>query len=631
MTDPNGRSVLDRGYDLFESLSLRQAFIICALFYVSITGIGLMIEGHNFDDWRHMHGASDLWAGPEGRWSMDFLFRYIMMERFHLPLQILLAFPCLWACSYGLAQYVRGPSADPLATIFIFLIGTNHIYMSSALMFNAHLFAYPFAFLLSFLAFHLAFITRHKSGMITRVGLVLVSAQLLSFSLGIYQTFALFGLAIPVLVVLRHDRFKLREEWPFILNCLIICLVGLLLYGVEWQLYVATLEPVDEFVRFFAPTLDDLIAKVAHLPEFLVRTYAGALVPSSMMYRIVNAIAVVATAGVIGLSFVAALTDKAEPSTNARLFSALRIVVASVTLVVILPILFWFTYKEIYTPGRVVAAIGFWIPALLISALTLVRQASNIPAKKVVSVGVSAIFILLCAATVLTASETWSDRARIHHTDKNVAHAIYARVNSMEGHDGRTFRIVGGLDYSGFSRGGQIGWTTLHPMNQRMGIFKAMFNLDDFVASFSISPKSCEAMPSAAASYVYEGIAYVCLEPKTAFLPLTRCTDFNRDGVESLCIKDNVIIHKTTDCSARTAASRRIEVLFLAPDDQILQYTRFQPNNPGLALSDGCYSAIEAPLQPYEAIEVRVYTPDAGYKWNERIDLGMFDGEPGGD
>ena len=621
-TSPN--SVINSASKALAALSMKSAIFVCALIYTVVTGFGLMTEGYNFDDWRHLDGTPELWAGPEGRWVMDFLFRFIMMERFHLPLQILLAFPCLLACSYGLARYAMGRNFVALAMVFIFLIGTHHVYMSSALMFNAHIFAYPLAFFLSFLAFHLVFKARQRSGVLVQIGVLLLSGQLLALSLGIYQTYALFGLAIPVLIVLLYDRYALRREWVFLLHCLLVCLIGLLLYRLEWHLYLAALDTPVDLVRFEPPTIADLFSKVGQLPDFLARIYAGALVPSSTVFRLVNALAAMTVFGAVSLAIYAALRDTEEPSPRARLFAVARIIAATFTLLVILPVLFWFTYKDTFTPARVVAFVEFWLPALILAALALAVRRRKNRVTQGAFVGGALALSVISAVTVLTASETWSDRARIFEMDKDHARAVYARVNAMDGHDGQTFRVIGGVDYTNFSRGGQLGWTTLHASNPRLGIFKSMYNLDAFIASYPISPQACDAMPSASASYVHEGVAYVCLEAKPSFLPLTECVDIDRDGGGSICLKHDMIIHKVPDCTSADTARRALHIDFRDAAGTVIGTAKMHPEIVKLPLSDGCYKAVDAPDQAYHSLEISLTEAGTGSVWTQSIARDAF-------
>lgn len=614
---------LEQALSWLAHLSHAYVLILSAILYASVTGIGLLFEGYNFDDWRHLGATPELWAGPEGRWVMDFLYRFVMQEQFLLPLQILLAFPCLYGCSYLLAKYAVGDRYHALATLLIFLIGSQHIYMSSALMFNAHIFAYPFAFVLSLLAFHTVFRTR-SAGLAQKLLSALLAAQLLAFSLGIYQTYALFGLAIPVLVVALHDTYKIREEFVFLGVCFLVCVGGLLLYQLEWDLYRAAINLSTDARRFEAPTLGDGIDKLFALPAFLTRIYAGALVPAPTYFRLASVLAVLVTAGGVALAIYASFIDDTLKDRSAKLFAMARILIAAITLLVVLPVLFWFTYSETYTPGRTVAFVAYWLPAFALGLLALVlRRKISVLTQSVMVASIAALGIF-AITSLISASETWIERTRIYEADKDNARAVYARVNELYSEEGRSFRVIGGVDYSDFTSGGQIGWTTLHAPNPKLGIFKGMFDVSDYIASYAISPQSCEAMPSEKASFVFEEIAYVCLESKTAFLPLTDCVTVGHDGVGSICLKDSLIYHVTPSCDDQIGAEAVVSVTYRGADGEWLGTSRFDDKETGLALSTGCYFAIRDLQAPYAAIEIGLYQFGSGMIWEERYAVEDF-------
>ena len=76
-------------------LTARGSLLAAALLYVAVTAYGVVNDGYHSDDWRHLTGASPLWVAVEGRWLLDLIYRDLLGERFLLPVQLLLAFPCL--------------------------------------------------------------------------------------------------------------------------------------------------------------------------------------------------------------------------------------------------------------------------------------------------------------------------------------------------------------------------------------------------------------------------------------------------------------------------------------------------------------------------------------------------------
>ena len=82
-------------------------FVAAALgLYAAITGFGLLVEGYNPDDWRHLAGDYVPWASNEGRWVMEVIFRDLLGNRFLMPLQLALAFLCFLAIAWVLSGAV---------------------------------------------------------------------------------------------------------------------------------------------------------------------------------------------------------------------------------------------------------------------------------------------------------------------------------------------------------------------------------------------------------------------------------------------------------------------------------------------------------------------------------------------
>ncbi len=206
--------------------------------YLVVTCYGVLNDGYHSDDWRHLTGASPLWVGSEGRWLLDLIYRFVLGERFLLPLQLTLAFPCFYWVASVLAERVAEPGQRGLATVLIFAVGVNHPYMSDILTFESNVFAYPLALALSVGAF--VVFERAEGQPLHRQALAAaLAALLLSFSISIYQTFAVAGLIIPALALIRADRVSLGAALRLALVGAAISVAAIALYLVEWRLYAA--------------------------------------------------------------------------------------------------------------------------------------------------------------------------------------------------------------------------------------------------------------------------------------------------------------------------------------------------------------------------------------------------------
>ncbi|MBL9060739.1 MAG: hypothetical protein JNK88_12030, partial [Mangrovicoccus sp.] len=185
-------------------------FVLAALVvYALVTGLGLMVEGYNADDWRHLAGDYVPWTATEGRWVMEVIFRDLLGDRFRMPLQLALAFLCFLAISWTLAGAVApAPEWRGIAALLLFAAGVNYPYMADALNFNAHVFAYPFALLLSLGSFWLLVACMGRAWWLWPPA-IMIAAQGLAISYGIFQPFAVFGAVLPLLALLRWDRYPL--------------------------------------------------------------------------------------------------------------------------------------------------------------------------------------------------------------------------------------------------------------------------------------------------------------------------------------------------------------------------------------------------------------------------------------
>ncbi len=223
---------------LLRRIDWRAALLAAIVLYTVTTGWGVLNDGFHSDDWRHLNGTSPLWTAVEGRWLLEVIFRDLFGQRFLLPVQLALAFPCFWWVARVLARHAAPEPAQPAAALAIFAVAINHIYMGDALSFESNVFAYPFALALSVGAFELLWRVAGRPAR-TRALAVLGAAQLLAFSMAIYQTFAVAGLIVPVLALLRIDSVRFGAAVRIALIGAAASVVAIALYLAEWRTYAA--------------------------------------------------------------------------------------------------------------------------------------------------------------------------------------------------------------------------------------------------------------------------------------------------------------------------------------------------------------------------------------------------------
>ena len=154
---------------------------------------------------------------------MDLIYRYAFAGRPLLPLQVLLAFGNFLAISYLLAKYaVDEASNRPVAVFLIFVTGVNYANMIDILHFNSHVFAFSFALLCSLFAFH-AIVNLDRLKSRAAMALVLLaSAQLLAASFAIYQPYAVIGLVIPSILLIKIHKFSNAQTLRYFGACAVL-------------------------------------------------------------------------------------------------------------------------------------------------------------------------------------------------------------------------------------------------------------------------------------------------------------------------------------------------------------------------------------------------------------------------
>ncbi|MDH5528646.1 MAG: glucosyltransferase domain-containing protein [Paracoccaceae bacterium] len=473
------------------------ALLACLAVYLSGTAPWLVMDGPNPDDWRQMAGAPAggmplNWTTEEGRWAMDLIFVYLFGERFLTPLQVALAFPCFFWIAHCLAGRAAPHDLEAPATVLIFAFGLNHIYMVDALNFSSHVFPYPLALVLSLTAFSLM---EFERGLWWRLPL---AAQMLAISAGIYQPFAIFGIVLPLLALMRTDRYSVGVALRFILFGILAGVLGLFLYFLEWQVLVSIDPHTAEVNRIGSMGSRELIAKLPALPNLWQSMHTGGLQNVPFALRLVH-LALVATIA-LGVGF--AMVNTMQRSRTTLAMTMARIGVAPVAILFVVPTLIWFTYPSTWMPGRVVGYLGFFVSGVAVCVLALLPTRVRLFGF-IALAGTASIYLFV-------ASAAWHDQVRTGDLDRELARAILARVSGMQGYDGQPIRLIGEVP-SPNSWGGLLGWRVFHEGNPVPGIFREMYGFGWDAESLLVSPRPCPAFPAYDAVFMHQGRAHVCL------------------------------------------------------------------------------------------------------------------------
>jgi hypothetical protein len=594
----------------WRRIDARGALLAAVLLYLVTTGWGVLTDGFHSDDWRHVNGTSALWTAAEGRWLLEVIFRDLFGERFLLPVQVALAFPCLWWVAGVLARHAAPEKAQPAAALAIFAVAVNHIYMGDALSFASNVFAYPFALALSVGAFELLWRVAGRPAGMQAVAAV-VAAQGLAFSMAIYQTFAVAGLIVPVLALLRIDRVSFAAAVRIALIGAAASALAIVLYLAEWRAYAGLHGITIVSDRFSETDAAGFAEKLAGLPALIRSLYTGTLMTLPRGLRAVLGLFALGALGLLALGWVAG-------ARGSRVLSALRLGLGGGLALFLFPVLFWLGYQGDAPPGRAFAYLGYWEAAIAVTGLTLV--AGPAPWRRgLVAAGAAGLaFVALVFA--LTSAAFWSDNARLGARDMDLARAIRARLATLPGFTGPPFRLVGGVEYPDISWGSIAGWSTFHAGNPNMGIFKALYGDAMDTVSLPASPQACRAFPAEAAAFMHDGMAYVCLEDFAPFTDDLSCAPLAAGG--AICLGPRVFVHAGPTCLGTGPDEPEMRVAFHYEGRAFVPERSFSAASDAVRMAEGCYTLALAPNpKGLRSMTVRLVGRDGVALWEEAVAL----------
>ncbi len=577
---------------------LDLAFFACLAIFLVGTAPWLLIDGPNPDDWRQMAGAPAggmplNWTTEEGRWAMELIFVHLFGERFLTPIQAAIGFVLLaWVARFLAGRVTPGAQAG-LSSVLIFAIGTNHIYMVDALNFSSHVAAYPAALALSLGAFA---VIEPVHGRWWRIPL---AVQMLAFSAGIYQPYAVFGAVLPLLAFMRAGQVNLGLALRNLALPAVVGVLGIALYVGEWRIAAAMSSHVPEVQRVTGAGMDQAMAKLTRLHALWRPMFTGSLIQVPFGLRLFNL-------GFLGLTGLVVAWAMVRRWRTDGALSALRLGSGAVAILFVMPALIWFGYGEDWMPGRVVGYLGLILPLVGLAALPALPAAMQ--RAGYAGLGIVVLVYLLVAASA------WQDQAETGARDRELARAIMARVAALPGYDGGPVRLVGGRDYPDLAWGGLLGWTAFHEGNPAPGVFREMFGFGWTADSVFLSPRACPAFPAHDAVFLHEGRSHVCLSAFEApMLPLAGCAPLQGDGpLEAACF-DGRLLTLVRDCDAPTAG--HIEA---ASGDQSVQ---FRSDYGETRIGDRCYKSLNAaPGYAGSVLELQGVKGD-GSGWTMRADL----------
>lgn len=593
----------------------REALLATFGLYVVTAAAGILGDGHHSDDWRHMAGASDLWVAVEGRWLLDAIFRFLLGERFLVPLQVAMAFPCLWGFAWIIARHAARPAMRPVAALAIFGVGTNHLFLADGLSFASSVLAYPLALVLSAAGYDL--IARRARTPIGRFAQLALSAQLIAASVGIYQTYALAGLIVPLMLLVRSDRHSFPAALRIAAMGALVSVAAIAIYLVEWRAYAAAMDMTIESRRFQTVALDDFLEKLRDYPALIKSLHTGSIMQIPRPVRVAMGLFSVFSL-LMPVLGAAVARGRRGPGLN-----MLRSAIGAGLALFIFPTFFWLFYAGDTAPARAFGYIGFWTAALVIAGLSLIDDLPLRivrPARAIAGATVTAMVIL----NAIVASAFWSDSARLGERDMELARAIHSRLAAIRGFDG-TFRLAGGIEDRSFSWGTLAGWTSFHAGNPSIGLFREMFGLEGSVAALPVSPRACHGFPAGDSVFRHEGQTYVCLQDLPAYDNDMRCARIDNMPGDRICLSGRAVIHVSAHCLKGERTDDALNFAFLYRDSAYRAPRSFSTASFPVTMQGECHTiALAPPMRNLDAVELWTHTDGDDAAWREVIQIEDF-------
>lgn len=594
---------------------MRSALLAALVLYALTTGWGVLNDGFHSDDWRHLHGASPLWTRVEGRWVLEVIFRHLLGEHFLLPVQLALAFACFWWVAGVIARHAAPAAAQPAARFAVFAVAVNHIFMADALSFASNVFAYPLALALSVAAFEIIWRSEGRAWTLQAAAAV-AAAQLLALSLGIYQTFAVAGLILPVLALVRIDKVAFGGAVRLAAIGAVASMLAIVLYLMEWRVYAALNGVAIVSERFSATDAEGLALKLRALPALVRSLHTGTIMQLPFALRATMGLFSLATLALLALGWAA----QAQAGPSARLLAAARVATGAGLALFAFPVLFWLGYEGDIAPARAFAYLGFWIAALFVAGLAL--AAGRSPWRHVVTGAGMAGILAVAIVHALTASAFWSDSARVGARDTELARLIRARLGTLPGYTGSHVRLVGGVDYPDLTWGSVAGWSTFHAGNPNMGIFRGLFGDAVDTVSVPASPRACPAYPAPDAAFMHEGTAYLCLTAMPAVTEGLTCAPLPDGG--DFCLGPGLFAHVARTCLPTGPDAAEMRVAFRYPGQSHAPERSFTVSSFAVPLDGLCYTvALQPGRKGLQAVDVRLIVPGGG-GWEQTYEVGAL-------
>lgn len=508
----------------------------------------VLVAGMNPDDLRALSYDMVYPIHNFGRWLGHVISNNIGTEMVKATIpQLAIAFAlCVWT-----SLMLGKKSAETnvwFAAGVIFVFGTAHAYFAEIVHFNEFILANVLCFAASLWAFD-RIVAR-------RASLVMwaLSTQIVALALAVYPTYFLLGAYLPLLMLIRADRFTLRDCLAALARGIVLSGLGLALYAVQYRIAngLITFYPTMAAVEGFST--DATLGKLGQLPHVVQWVHSSAL--SNVGSRWVRLLFLVLSFAVFLSVMVAALIFAWRRPAPERTLIILRVVCAMIGVLVVLPTFFWLLYPMAQLPGRALGFYGFILGSLLVSAHT--QMGSQVPGRTPVALALALTF------ASLGAFQSWKTAdidAVASRRDDELSREIHSRLLELEDFDGDYVNIVGGIVYEDLRWGRYRATTNYEPGNEFNAALSRFIELKRWPIHVPVGPEPCPAFPSDGSVYADNGVAYVCLEARETGWKDGACAVLGGPGGE-VCFGTGYVAFLGQICRPGYEDTGMVEVIF---------------------------------------------------------------------
>ncbi|WP_377194731.1 hypothetical protein [Ruegeria meonggei] len=602
----------------FWALYLAAA-VVAALMFLPTAGIGIAQSGFNPDEWRFAAGLETGFAEVHGRWATHWAHEVLFGWDTPIAILIFILFAALFAISVLIAHMAVAPTGPAMAiasVLLVFLAGFSHVYLTAVLHFQTQAPWFCLGLLASVGAMTLIAPAHVTSpwGLVLRV---IVAAELLAIAIGFYQSYALLGFLVPVIVLIRVDRYGHWDSLLCLCRVLAASVVALVLYQLQLRATISVLDLIPNFR--FSGGVDQtvILEKLSALPRIERRIHSGGLVGMPHPYRGIFLLTAAAACGAVLMAAACALVAPRAFS-GGGWFGAVRVLLGGYGALFILPVLIWFLYPEPYLIGRTIGFMGFVFAGVVLACTTVFANGlAGRPAARLIPAGGLTLVLVFGLGQAVASSHIWPLFQRVAEQDVDLAEAIVKQARSIDGFDIKStpIRSVGGPADQNQRFGSFQTPSTFGRDIDMNSIFQILYGATDYAGSVLAPPKPCRAFPEGSSVFMAEGTLFVCLEASAPLSAKSTCFPLGAGRNGALCYSGTIAVLIGQTCADIDPGNGQIVVTQMDEAGAQFRQHRFYSQALATEMNGLCHRFIETAGEPFSALSIESTGAEPGAHW----------------